>query len=111
MSRFDDAFDRVRKPGSHYWAFWCPEKIDTRDHLTVEVRLNVPDGDETCVSEIYGWVIAHRKTGMLFLRREQSMDQSAIEDLFRDVLEIAVDNGWQFHSWCHYPDLPEWAAE
>ncbi|MFN3213844.1 MAG: hypothetical protein ACE37M_12120 [Henriciella sp.] len=38
------------------------------------------------------------------------MSKFAIEAFFYDVLSIAVANGWQFHSWCHEPDLPNWSA-
>ena len=110
MSILDDAFERARSIDSYYWGFWRPEKISSEAECTVEVRLNVPDGDETLVTDVDGWEIAHTKTGMLFLRREQSMSKSAIEALFYDVLSIAVDNGWRFHSWCHDPDLPNWSA-
>ena len=68
---------------------------------------DVPDGEEADIGGIDGWVIAHRKTGMLFLRRIQVLNQTAIEGLFWDVLKLAIDNGWQFHSWCHEPDLTD----
>lgn len=110
MSVLDDAFERVRNTDSYYWEFWRPEKISSDAACTVEVRLNVPDGDEILVTDVDGWEIAHKKTGMLFLRRQQSMSKSAIESLFYDVLRIAIDNGWQFHSWCHEPELPNRSA-
>lgn len=110
MTALDDAFERVRETNSYYWGFWRPEKISSETECAVEVRFNVPDGDELQVSDVCGWEIVHRKTGMLFVRREQAVSKSAIEHLFYDALSVAVDNGWQFHSWCHDPDLPDWSA-
>ena len=107
MSLLDDAFQRVRKSDSHYWGFWRPEKVNPEAKCTVEVRLNVPDGVEAQVTGVNGWEIARKKTGMVFLRRDQIVSKAAIETLFYDVLSIAIDNGWQFHSWCHDPDLPD----
>lgn len=112
MSDQDDilkeALDRVSAPESHFWGFWRPDEIDTNNPQTVEVRLNIPDGDETMIEADEEWCISHRKTGMLFLRREQMVDRAGVKTLFLDALTLAVKNGWQFHSWCHQPRLPDW---
>lgn len=109
MNALDDAFERARTADSYYWGFWRPEKINSQAMCTVEIRLNVPDGNEVHLTGVDGWEIAHKKTGMLFLRREQAVSKSAIERLFYDALSVAFENGWQFHSWCHDPDLPDWS--
>ena len=109
-SSVKEAFERVRKPSSYYWAFWTPEGLDFNRTYAVEIRLNLPDGAETEIDGIAGWTIAHRKSGMLFLRREQLINKKSVEKLFWDALTIAVEHGWQFHSWKHYPDLPDWSA-
>ena len=106
QSRLDQAYKRVCRPSSHFWAFWDPEDIDTSCAYEVEIRLNLPDGDELEVTEIEGWTIAHRKTGMLFLRRSQHIDKKGVRSLFLDALRIAVERDWQFHSWMHDPYLP-----
>ena len=111
MNSLEPAFGRVRRSDSHYWGFWRPDKVEPDKKASVEIRLNVPDGEEADIGGIDGWVIAHRKTGMLFLRRIQVLNQTAIEGLFWDVLKLAIDNGWQFHSWCHEPDLTDWPAD
>lgn len=70
--------------------------------------MNVPDGEEAAVLEVSGWSIAHRASGMLFIRRDQSLDKASIRLLFKDVLRLANSKGWQFHSWQHDPNLPDW---
>lgn len=109
-SALAEAFEIARKPSSHYWGFWRPEKLDINETYTVEIRLNLPDGDELNIDAIEGWTIAYRKTGMLFLRRDQSLDKAGVEALFLDALRIEVARGWRFHSWVHYPDLPDWSV-
>ena len=81
-----------------------------RNEYIVEIRFNVPDGDETEVELVEGWMIAHRKTGMLFLRRAQPIDKTGVKKLFLDALRIALENDWQFHSWKHEPYLPDWPS-
>nr|WP_321360908.1 hypothetical protein [uncultured Hyphomonas sp.] len=105
-----DALARVSRPDSHYWAFWAPEGLDLDHDFEVEIRLNVPDGQEETIVAPEGWVIAHRKAGMLFLRRVQQLGRSAILELFADALKIAVENGGVFHSWRHAPELPDWTT-
>lgn len=109
--RLQEALVRVSRPKSHYWAFWNPEGLDLNDEHEVEVRLNVPDGEEEAITAPDGWVIAHRKPGMLFLRRFQRLTRPAILELFADALRLAVSNGWQFHSWIHAPELPDRVAK
>lgn len=100
-----EALARVSKPKSHYWTFWTPDGLDLDQSYEVEIRLNVPDGNEVAAAAPDGWTISHRKTGMLFLRRFQHLDKPTILDLFAEALKIAVSNGWQFHSWLHAPYL------
>ena len=108
QSTLHQAYKRVCEPSSHHWAFWDPDDLDTNCAYEVEIRLNLPDGDELEVTEIEGWTIAYRKTGMLFLRRIQRIDEKGVRNLFLDAIRIAVERYWQFHSWRHDPDLPNW---
>ncbi|MEO1305282.1 MAG: hypothetical protein AAFV37_09920 [Pseudomonadota bacterium] len=109
-STLGQAYKRVCKRSSHFWAYWNPDEIDLSNKYKVEIRLNVPDGDEVEVKSIEGWTIAHRKSGMLFLRRVQRIHKQGVKDLFLDALIIANENGWQFHSWKHEPHLPDWPS-
>ena len=100
-----EALARISRPASHYWAFWNPDGLDLDRDYEVEIRLNVPEGEEATAAAPEGWAVVRRKPGMLFLRRVQRIDKTGILRLFADTLGIAVSNGWRFHSWRHAPEL------
>lgn len=105
MSSLQEAIGAVRDGSSLYWAFYHSEDGQPEGEV-VEVRLNATPESIASFTPSSGWVVDRVQWGdTLFLRREQSLERNAVEQMLVEVLELADANGMRLHSWLHGPDL------
>jgi hypothetical protein len=68
----------------------------------VEVRLDASPEAARFFSPPLGWAVARIQWGdTIFIRREQSLEPSAVETMLIEMLNLAAANGMRFHSWIH----------
>lgn len=109
MSSLRKAIGAVRDGTSLYWAFYRPEDAQAEAEAeaeVVEVRLNATPQSVGSFTPSSGWVVDRVQWGdTLFLRREQSLERNAVEEMLVEALQLANANGMTLHSWLHGPDV------
>jgi hypothetical protein len=72
------------------------------------VRLNATSDAVASFVPPSGWRVDRIQFGdTLFLRREESLERGAVEDMLVAMLEFAASYELQFHSWMHGRDLKD----
>ncbi len=105
MSNPGRSIAQVHDGNSIYWGFYHPDASQGGNEA-VEVRLNASrDAVKTFVPPA-GWAVHRVQWGdTIFLRRHQSLDREAVEQMLVEMLRFAATNGLQFHSWLHGADI------
>lgn len=101
VSSLKDAISWVRDGRSLYWSFYDLEGGPAADEI-VEVRLNaLPESIGDFVPPA-GWTLHRVQWGnAFFLRRQQTIDRGAVEDMLVRMLQFADANSMRLHSWMH----------
>ena len=107
MRDSDKDIAAVRDGSSLAWAFYEPP-IAGHGHEQVEVRLNASPEAVAGFVPPSGWTLDRIQWGdTLFLRRQQSLERAAIEEMLVDMMHFAASNDLGFHSWLQGPGLDE----
>ena len=109
-SLLEQAIGRACRLDSLYLGFLNAEERDRASIREVEIRIDVPESETASLifdAREGGWQPGPQNIdgGTVFLRRQQSLLEAALFDLFRGALTLAHQSGGRFHSWVHSPDL------
>lgn len=101
MSGFQQAIEKILDGSSMYWMFYHPEERRSDSEL-VEVRLNATPESVASFVAPQGWELERVQWGdTLFVRRHQSLEREAVEEMLIEMLEFARARRMQLHSWLH----------
>ena len=107
MRNLEKAIAEVRDGSSLAWAFYHPP-ADGHGEEQVEVRLNATPEAVGAIVPPSGWTVDRVQWGdTLFLRRRQSLERGAIEEMLVKILQFAASQNLQFHSWLQGPGLDD----
>lgn len=107
MRNPDKAIAEVRDGTSLYWAFYEPP-AGGQGEGQVEDRFNAMPAAVSAFVPPRGWAVDRIQWGdTLFLRRRQSLDRGAIEEMLIEALRFAASQELGFHSWLHGPGLDD----
>ena len=105
MSNPTRSLGQVYDGSSLYWGFYAPDQRQGGEEL-IEVRLSgSPEAVKGFVPPA-GWTINRTQWGdTLFLRRQQSIERDAVEQMLVEMLRLTAKTGLRFHSWLHGADI------
>ena len=105
------SIQRACEPESLYMMFLDAQEEHRDGVREIEIRIDVAPNRSSELIEAAareGWHLPRTlPDGRVFLRRNQSLTEPSLHELFREALSLAYRFGGRFHSWLHAPGLDE----